>query len=607
MLGTVLFLWPWWNRFVALTLDGYLPLYGHLIRSGQVPYRDFFLHLPPLQALLEAALESLVGRSLFGVRLAGALGRVILAGVLAGWLSRRYRPGVATFAALAAVWLASGDDTEILDLYNHHALLAALVAGWAAAAALDGAPGRRSERLLWLLSGFAAGVSIWTKQTIGLGATLAIPVVLALLALGDAGLRVRLASRLAHFAAGWALPAAILGGWLASAGALGAFVEQVFFGAAASKGSPLKLLLRPWVEPFQIPILAGPALAGVVLAAAAWLVTERAQRGLEQRTLAEGATTPVRARSAWLFLLLTLAAVAAALALGWAIAEPGRDLQLHLRSLQRVGVYFGWFGLLAPGLALAVGACRRKASDAARDRLLLIVLAAGVASTLALSWPGGEGMALPSLAVVLASVAQSDPARRLFRVVRMGLLGVAVAIGVATFALRLLVPFGFALWKEPPVALATHRFSEPALAGLRVAPVTAEALEGTLAIIRRTTRAGEPIFTYPALPLFHWLADRPLSTFAALHWIDVTPDAITRADILRLRSSPPAVVLRQHIPAKVLRQNERYFRGAVGKSGLREMDVALVELLTGRYRLEAEFPQHEGWAPRLEVWVRNDR
>ncbi|MBZ0090546.1 MAG: hypothetical protein K8H90_09230, partial [Thermoanaerobaculia bacterium] len=99
MLGTVLFLWPWWNRYVGLTLDGYLPLYGHLIRSGQVPYRDFFLHLPPLQPLLEAALESLVGRSLFGVRLAGALGRVVLAGVLAGWLSRRYRPGVATFAA----------------------------------------------------------------------------------------------------------------------------------------------------------------------------------------------------------------------------------------------------------------------------------------------------------------------------------------------------------------------------------------------------------------------------------------------------------------------------------------------------------------------------
>ena len=37
MLGTVLFLRPWRNRYVAPTLAGYLPLYGHLIRSGQVP------------------------------------------------------------------------------------------------------------------------------------------------------------------------------------------------------------------------------------------------------------------------------------------------------------------------------------------------------------------------------------------------------------------------------------------------------------------------------------------------------------------------------------------------------------------------------------------
>lgn len=602
MLGTVLFLWPWWNRYVALTLDGYIPLYGHLIRVGQVPYRDFFLHLPPLQALLEAALETLVGRSLFAVRLAGALGRVILAGVLAGWLSRRYRPGVATFAALAAVWLATGDDTEILDLYNHHALLAALVAGWAASAALDRSPGRRSERLLWLLSGFAAGVSIWTKQTIGLGATLAIPAVLALLAPGDRSLRARLASSLAHFAAGWALPAAILGGWLACTGALTAFGQQVFLAAAASKGDPLRLLLRPWVEPFQIAILAGPALVGVVLAIAAFFVTE-----LAPRPRAEGAATPVDARSGWPLLVLALAGVSAALAVGWTIAEPNRHFERNLRSLQRVGVYFGWFGLLAPGLALAVGACRRKLNDAARDRLLQIVLAAGVASTLALSWPGGEAMALPSLAVVLASVAQADPARRLLRFARMGLVAVAIAIGIATFTLRLLAPFGFALWHEPPVALATHRLSEPTLAGLSVAPVTAEALEGTLAIIRRTTHAGEPIFTFPALPLFHWLADRPLSTFAALHWIDVTPDSITRADILRLRASPPVVVLRQHIPAKILKQNEWYFRGAPGTSGLRELDVELVELLTEHYRLEAEFPQHEGWAPRLEVWVRNDR
>jgi hypothetical protein len=183
----------------------------------------------------------------------------------------------------------------------------------------------------------------------------------------------------------------------------------------------------------------------------------------------------------------------------------------------------------------------------------------------------------------------------------------ATSIGVAAFALRLLVPFAFAFWREAPVALATYRLSDPTLAGLTVSPSTGEALEGTLAIVRRTTGVGEPIFTFPALPLFHWLADRPLATFAALHWIDVTPDPVVRADIVRLLAAPPAVVVRQHIPTRALKLNELYFRGVVGKSGLREMDAALEKLLTESYRLEATFGQYEGWAPKLEVWVRNDR
>ncbi len=602
MLGTGLFLLPWWNRYVGPTLDGYFPLYGHLILTGRVPYRDFFLHLPPLQALLEAALEALVGRSLFAVRLAGALGRIAIAGVLAGWLSRRYRPGVAVMASLVAVWLASGDDTEILDLYNHHALLGAMVAGWAASAALDSEGDRRRESALWLLSGLAAGVSIWTKQTIGLGATLAIPAALALLAVRDRAARRCLAGRLGRFAVGWALPAAAIGGWLAAAGAFGAFAQQVYFGAAASKGAPAQLLLRPWLEPFQIPILAKAAVVGLGLAALSLLVT-----GLAGCAESAPGSPRARGRRPLVLLALTLAGVAAALGLGWAVAARGVAIAGALRTLQRVGVFFGFFGLIVPSLALAARALQRGLDGAARERLLQVAVAGGVGATLALSWPGAEAMALPSLAVVLAPILQASPRRFALRTLRIALLAFATAVGLAAFALRLLVPFTFAFWKEPPVALATYRLRDPTLAGLTVSPLTGEALEGTLAIVRRTTREGEPIFTFPALPLFHWLADRPLATFAALHWIDVTPDAVVRADIVRLLAAPPAVVVRQHIPAKALKLNERYFRGVVGKSGLRDMEAALEKLLTESYRLEARFGQYEGSAPKLEVWVRNDR
>ena len=62
------FLAIWWNRHLGLSLDGYMPWFGHRILTGEVPYRDFFLHLPPLQPLFEALIEAVAGRSILAGR-----------------------------------------------------------------------------------------------------------------------------------------------------------------------------------------------------------------------------------------------------------------------------------------------------------------------------------------------------------------------------------------------------------------------------------------------------------------------------------------------------------------------------------------------------------
>lgn len=93
------FLAPWWRSYLGLTLDGYFPLYGHLILEGKIPYRDFFLHLPPLHALFDAAIQSIFGKSLLTLRILGAAERLLMAAVLVFWLSRH--PGLALLTVLA--------------------------------------------------------------------------------------------------------------------------------------------------------------------------------------------------------------------------------------------------------------------------------------------------------------------------------------------------------------------------------------------------------------------------------------------------------------------------------------------------------------------------
>src|SRR5271154_7037265 len=55
------FILLWWNRYLAVTNDGWHFLHGLQISNGRIPYRDFFLFIPPLHPLKEAALIALFG------------------------------------------------------------------------------------------------------------------------------------------------------------------------------------------------------------------------------------------------------------------------------------------------------------------------------------------------------------------------------------------------------------------------------------------------------------------------------------------------------------------------------------------------------------------
>lgn len=38
----------WWNRYIGVTNDAWHYFYGWQILHGRIPYRDFYLFVPPL-------------------------------------------------------------------------------------------------------------------------------------------------------------------------------------------------------------------------------------------------------------------------------------------------------------------------------------------------------------------------------------------------------------------------------------------------------------------------------------------------------------------------------------------------------------------------------
>ena len=49
---TLLFLLPWWNRYLGITNEGWYQFFGKQILQGRVPYRDFYMFVPPGQLFL---------------------------------------------------------------------------------------------------------------------------------------------------------------------------------------------------------------------------------------------------------------------------------------------------------------------------------------------------------------------------------------------------------------------------------------------------------------------------------------------------------------------------------------------------------------------------
>jgi len=589
-----LFVAPWWNRYFGGTLEGYFLHFGEEIARGRIPYRDFYLHVPPLLPLEGALLERWADHPLIAARALGALERILLAALLFAWLRQAFRRETAFAAVLLATALGSCNDTEVLLLYNHQSILLAVVAGLLATLDLD----RTRPRAPTLLaSGAAAGLALMCKQTTGLGVVLALGG-----GLGAALFVLRGARSAARAICLWAagLAAALLPFvvWLGANGALRAFFQQVFGDGPANKGPLVELALRVLESPWTIPAYRVPVLLAAI---GVLLMVRPLRRGLRQRPPRPGPGLDVGPPP----LALLGVACASTLVLGAASArfvEVGLGwLRLPVRAAALVGF---WGSVVILLLALRTARVHLPTPRVARLGLMAGASCA-LAYMLSLSWAVQPAMALPGFALTAALVVEGMQPERLP-------FGLDVALPrafVAACALVLLVTawnrqidaFDFAGWREPPI-FAPRAASAPAgLEGFRVSRETAAFVERVVDLVRAETREGERVLAFSQIPFVNLLAGRERATFAALHWYDVTPDRVCRADLVRLQQDPPAAIVLWPMTEEEIALHERAFRGG-RPSGQRELWAGLRKLVGERYRRAGTARAPGG--VEVEVWRR---
>jgi hypothetical protein len=550
----------WWNRFTGLS-DGVFLMHGQQVLAGRIPYRDFYLPIPPLTVLKTALVEKIFGFYLLAPRAVGVVERTCLAAGLFWWLASLFRKNTALLATVVSMIVFCGDDADPLSSYHADSVYLSVAAG-ICASILVRESGRRKALAAWLC-GLFCGLALMTKQTTGVGVTLTLFAVILLCYSG----KPKLVLIAAFFAVGWVLPVAAVSWWLWANGALSSAVQTIFGKGTGSKGPLWSVLSRPLTIPIADGMYREPCIAAILLLVAAWLI-------VSNRRYAK----PL----AWI-----CAAVAA--------FETGRHF---LPNAEPLATYLGLFGSLAISAYYLFERLRGPLDEMQKQFWILSATSFAVSYMLSLSWAAYQPMAIPSLAFLICfTSARVGPG------LRQGITVGAITLAIVAIMLKVSLPYAWVSWTEPPITNATHVSSLPELRGLRLSPVAIATTEQATSAIQSACAPGEQLFAYPYLPLLHVLSHRPPATYSYLPWFDVTPDYVAESDALRLVEDPPCAIAYLALSSKTIETDELLFRSKAD-SGQRKLVTAMTSFEKAYKILYA---QDLPGGTRLTIYARGSR
>jgi hypothetical protein len=578
---TLLFFSLFWNRFVGFRSGDGSFTGGSAMLAGIYPYRDYFTAATPLNAIKAWAVLGIFGNTIAALRAFDILERTALGLLVYFWLARLFRVRDAAVAAIVTIVISACDYADPVSSYNHDAIIWAVAAGFAANFVF----GRRLPAWAFTLaaisSGLLSGLSFDTKQTIGLGATVAIPFVVALCLLRIEGFR-RACLFIALFVAGWCLSAGLLVLWLMSIHILPEFLQQVFIkGPAAKASKPIDFATRF----LRVTTSAWWAVVPAILALAFSI------RAIFQASDPE---TPPPAPAERSRLGLILLAGALALSLGALAAYAG----VRRVPIGKPPIFFSLYATALLLIYYALLYLRRALSRRESQCCLLAAVSFACAVMLSLSWPAFEAMTVPALAFPIAAVLHIMQGWRkplIYAVCTLLVFGAALQ--------KMDKPFGFDDFAEPPVRTATMYSTLPELRGFRLPESSVRLLDETVRIVREHSSPDDKIFVFPEIGLFYGLTHRRAPTATSSHNIDVVNDEFARSEAQRLLAAPPAVIIYYRQEESILAGNESSWRNG-RRSGQRDI-IAAIETLVSHYRLAAAFDVPPNTF-QVMVYVRNE-
>jgi hypothetical protein len=574
-----LFLWLTHNRYLPI-VEGWFSEYAKLMHDGKLPYRDFYFFTQPLSLLISWMVYGISDQMIY-MRYYGIVERVCLTAALYFLISRRFSAPASFWATIAPMLVFLTYSTEAFFTYLVTCCLFFVLSLLSLHLALTTVT---PARLMWFfLAGVSASLSFLSKQSNGLIVTAIVLFLAAGLTRSSKGRTLNTSFTLL----GWAIPQLFLLIWLNRYGLTHDYFQQVFLGGTASKGGPV-LILFAFLTRAATPFTLGVILLLILLAGRAYR-GKRIWLDLQARESAHPAAQTI-----------VFAVVGAACLLIPYWLPAGLMVAFVLKSFFVVLSRVLFWGALACSVIVLVKLLRGRLQG---DTLIPIVTLAGF------SWAYASGLsyAVEQQAVLvlfsLAIAAGYDALRSADGKARRNLIVLLAGFVFMTSWQKYAVAFE---WTGSREAISHNGVASrwPRLVGYRTDPKLMGMLDIILDDVTRYSKPGEPVFTFPHMPMFNFVAGRPQPTFAVVHYWDVCPDWVAQADAVRVREARPSVIIEMHFNEKTWSIHEASFRPG-HPSGQRAIQHVIDDLASsGDYELRRIFRPDGFLDDFIRVWVR---
>jgi hypothetical protein len=570
-----------YNRYLPIQ-EGWFSYYAYLMEHGKFPYRDFYFFTQPISLFISQVISSF-GDKLIYFRYYGIVERTCLTIAVYYLLSRYFSVAATVYGTIASVFLYTSNGSDAFFSYINTCLIFLIVA----LIFLQAVHTRGKKwKLNLILSGVFCALSFWSKQSNGLFGAAAVAFAIAVLSPSfKTALR-----RWFYLALGGILISLPIVSWLWFDGAWGGYVDQVYRGAASSKGSVPKILFGFFERAFEPATLLTFA---VVIGLSAQLVKKcgTGANHLTQRT----------AEKETFFAILTMGA---AVMCGIAFVQRTGFVAINLLMLaSRWLVRLVFYATVSAFVWVLWQRFVKRRIDCFKDfELPVILLLAGVFWTYSCgsSYNIGEQSAIPSLSLIIAF--SYDRLTTRLQMGRKVVIATALLIVLVSMWHKWNVAFDWTSWREP-VSTEGKQSHWAAIADYKLDSSTVAIYDTILDDITQNTKDGDQIVTFPFMPMFNVITRKPQPTFAAVHYWDVCPDYVAMADANRVKAVRPRMIINFEPAAWEWRIIESGFRNG-RPSGQRYFQDVINGLTTsGDYRLLHAFlsPHYED---RISVWLR---